>query len=64
MHTIFEKLCETLSGDVMAKAAPERMTPAELVKRLERGEKWAPAQGPTTDADAELMARLLSGGEK
>lgn len=61
MHPIFEKLYETLPGDVMAKAAPKRDIYAELMEGME---SLAAEKKVTTDADAELMARLLNGGEK
>lgn len=54
MHPIFEKLCETLSGDAMAKAAVER----------EWAEKQALVFTPFTDADAERLVGLLNGEEK
>lgn len=80
MRPIFEKLCETLSGDAMAKAAGEHEKAVADMFNYGSGFlqisnnggapefKHLPVETvvldkkPTTDADAELMARLLSGG--
>lgn len=73
MHPIFEKLCETLSGDAMAKLNDQvieaMMTghAAVLVTPEADGVKFervAPVFTPFTDADAERLAGLLNGGEK
>lgn len=73
MHPIFEKLCETLSGDAMAKLndhVAEAVTAgygAVLVTPETDGVKFervSPVFTPFTDADAERLAELLNGSEK
>lgn len=73
MRPILEKLCETLSGDAMAKLSAhvdEAETTdhsAVLVAHEDDGVKFeliAPVFTPFTDADAERLAGLLNGSEK